>query len=89
MDANEKAARVHLVLVEGYPGPVYVDSAWTSSDGAAQRITDLRSSEKAFKLSHKLNLQTLEIRLDTMGVPIKIEVFNSPEHSEESPNATD
>lgn len=68
----KKDTRVHLVLGRAYLEGWYVDSAWTTADGAKQRVIDLRTSTEAFAVNKNLGLTTLEIRLDVMGVPIVI-----------------
>jgi hypothetical protein len=64
--------KVHLVLA--YDGEVYVDSAWTTSDGAAQRIAFLKDTRAAFKAYESRGLKSLAVRLDASGVAIHLEL---------------
>lgn len=73
--AKRTGARIHLVLVKNEYAPVYVDTAWSSAEGAEHRIADLAASAKAFDCTKKLDLRTLEMRLDILGVPIVIDVY--------------
>lgn len=72
---KKSGARIHLVLVKNEYAPVYVDTAWSSAEAAAQRVQDITASAKAFDCTKKLDLRTLEMRLDVLGVPIVIDIY--------------
>lgn len=73
--SKRTGARIHLVLVKNEYAPVYVDTAWSSAEGASQRVADITASAKAFDCTKKLEMRTLEMRLDILGVPIVIDVY--------------
>ena len=74
---------IHLVLA--YHGAVFVDSAWTTAEGAARRAQAIADSRNAFKAYVQDGVKTLEIRLDESGTPVR---FQIPEPEPEEYDST-
>ena len=70
---------MNVYLVLQCNGEMYVDSAWSTADAAARRVSDIEHSRKAFRAYEAQSLRTLEISLDAGGMSVHIQLPEPPE----------
>ena len=63
---------IHLVLA--YDGAVFVDSAWSTPEAAAERVTAIADSRKAFKAYVQDGIKILAVRLDESGAAVRFQI---------------